>query len=178
MQRDYSSGNEITGVTYFVGTEIEHTPAYGKRTLFVVGTQDYNEVINIAKTNKVEHIYLGANMSFSLSELPYGTESEQHAWDELVSNLIAADFWVTLDFDIKYVTFVQESGYTEHRRFIPMISAKLPYINLLGYNACLKIDDTDFNVSNPGVWVHRVHTLTDPKVFTEWDQYTSDDIIK
>jgi hypothetical protein len=178
MQRDYSTGNDVTGVTYFTGVEIEHTPAYNKRTLFVVGAQSADEVIRIAHEQNVEHIYLGANMSFALSEIPYGTEQEQASWDSLVFALLKENFWVTLDFDIKYVTYVIESGYAEYRRFIPMISAKLPYINQLGYNACLKLDDTDFNVSNPGVWVHRVHTLMDPKVFTEWDQYTSDNIIK
>ena len=36
MKRDYDSGvNE--GVNFFVGTEVEHTPQYGKKTLFVVG---------------------------------------------------------------------------------------------------------------------------------------------
>lgn len=178
MNRNYDTGENITGITYFVGNEIEHTPAYGKRTLFVVGAQNPNEVINLAIKNNVDHVYLGANMSFELSELPYGTEQEQAIWDDLVFALLNKDFWVTLDFDIKYVTYVIECGYTEYRRFIPMISAKLPYIDQLGYNACLKLDDTGFATSNNGVWVHRVHTLKDPGVFTDWDQYTSDTIIE
>ena len=38
MKRDYVSG-EIDTVTYFTGTEVEHTPAYGMYTLFVTGVQ-------------------------------------------------------------------------------------------------------------------------------------------
>ena len=178
MERVYASGDNITGITYFVGNEIEHTPAHGKRTLFVVGTQSSREVVSIALANNVQHIYLGANQSFNLSVLPYGTEDEQKRWDELVLGCLDAGFQVTLDFDIKYATFILESGYQENYKFIPMISAKLPYINQLGYNACIKLDDSDFDASNPGVWVHNLHSLMDRSKFTSWDQYTSDTIIE
>ena len=39
MKRNYQSG-ETDAITFFVGIEIEHTPAYGMRTLFVVGEHD------------------------------------------------------------------------------------------------------------------------------------------
>jgi hypothetical protein len=58
-----------------------------------------------------------------------------------------------------------------------MISVKLPYIEQLGYNACLKIDDKDFDASNPGVWVHRVHDLKSKSLFTDWSKYTTDEIV-
>ena len=35
-------------VDFFVGTEVEHTPAFGRKTLFVVGVQDTSK-INILK---------------------------------------------------------------------------------------------------------------------------------
>ena len=41
----------------------------------------------------------------------------------------------------------------------------------------LKIDDKDFDASNPGVWVHRVHDLKTKEVFTDWSKYTTDEII-
>ena len=56
MKRDYTSSDNVTGVTYFIGTEIEHTPTYGMKTLFVVGMQRLEEVQELAKTNKVEAI--------------------------------------------------------------------------------------------------------------------------
>ena len=36
MKRVYDQGTE-ENVEYFVGTEVEHTPQYKKKTLFVVG---------------------------------------------------------------------------------------------------------------------------------------------
>jgi hypothetical protein len=48
----------------FVGTEVEHSPAYGQKTLFVVGIQE-NDLIEAAViAHKCTHIYFGANQSF------------------------------------------------------------------------------------------------------------------
>jgi len=166
MKRDYDSGvNE--SVNFFIGTEVEHTPKFGKKTLFVVGVQNFEDIVEHANKAGVDHIYIGANMSFEPNE----------AYDNMIFPLLKEGFWITLDFDIKDVEWVLESGYTEYNRFIPMISAKLPYISQLGYNACLKIDDKDFDATNPGVWVHRMHDLKEKAVFTDWSKYTTDEII-
>jgi hypothetical protein len=59
-----------------------------------------------------------------------------------------------------------------------MLSVKLPYIKQLGYNATLKIDDKDFEFSNPGVWCHSLHALQKRAVFTPWSKYTQDEVLK
>jgi hypothetical protein len=174
MKRVYDQGDDIENVQYFVGTEVEHTPAFNKKTLFVVGTRDVEEVIGIANLQGCKHIYCGANMSFNVTD---NTESQWQPWEAMVFPLLKEGFWVTLDVDVSQVEGLLETGFTEHNRFIPMISVKLPYIDLLGYNACLKIDDKDFDASNPGVWVHRVHDLKDRTLFTDWSKYTTDTII-
>ena len=51
-------------ISFFVGTEVEHTPAFGLRTLFVVGRQDPQIVLQEFDNNNCEHIYFGANQSF------------------------------------------------------------------------------------------------------------------
>ena len=45
MERVYDQGDNIKDVTMFVGTEVEHTPQYGKKTLFVVGVQNVDDVM-------------------------------------------------------------------------------------------------------------------------------------
>lgn len=178
MKRNYDDATNVNNVSLFVGKEIERTPAHGMETLFVVGT-DYtvDEIIDYAKEYQCRHIYLGANMSFSV-DLPNGTDEQNKAWDALVLGLLKADFWVTLDFENKYSDWVLECGYTEYRRFIPMVSVRIAYADQLGYNACIKIDDIDFDATNEGVWVHSLRKLMDRNVFTDWDQYTQDHIIK
>jgi hypothetical protein len=59
-----------------------------------------------------------------------------------------------------------------------MISVKLPYIKQFNYNATLKLDDIDFDSTNPGVWTHSLHKLMDRRKFTPWTDYSKDEVIK
>ena len=157
---------------FFIGTEVERSPAYGQRTLFVIGLQNPKEILARALNNNCPHIYLGANMSFN----PEGN-TEWKDWDFMLIELLKSDIWVTLDYDVKHHENVLEGGMTEYDTFIPMISIKLPYIKQLNYNACIKIDDKDFKATNPGVWCHSVHELQTRKTFTDWSKYTQDEVI-
>ena len=157
---------------FFIGTEVEKSPAYGQRTLFVVGYQPKEEILARALNNNCPHIYLGANQSFNPP-----TTDDWMAWDDLMIDLLKDGIWVTLDFDVSLLEQVLEGGMTEYDNFIPMISVKMPYMGQLGYNATLKLDDKDFKATNPGVWCHSLHELQDRKVFTDWTKYTKDEII-
>ena len=167
MKRAYDNGVK-DDVNFFVGTEIEHTPAYGKKTLFVVGLHNPDKVAKLAEEIDIDHIYLGANHSFNNTNLMY--------WEAVIVELLKRDFWVTLDFDYKYYNDIIDSLalWNEYDRFITQISVKLPYMSLLNYNTCVKIDDKDFRATNPGVWVHHLHDLQDRSKFTDWSQYTKD----
>jgi hypothetical protein len=172
MKREYEHGVE-TDVTYFVGTEVEHTPAYGKRTLFVVGVQPSDAVEELYLKHNCEHIYFGANMSFNITD---NTVEQWGPWEAMIRPLLDLGILVTLDVGVDQVEGLLETGFAERYNFIPMISVKLPYIQQLGYNACLKLDDRDMAATNPGVWVHRVHDLMSWDQYTSWDKYTSDNV--
>ena len=43
MKRDYTNG-QADNIIFFTGVEIEHTPAYGKKTLFVNGVQPVEDI--------------------------------------------------------------------------------------------------------------------------------------
>ncbi len=165
---------------FFIGTEVEHTPAYGQKTLFVIGLQNYKEILKRALNNSCGHIYLGANQSFQPNvgaAQDVRNEDNWRDWNFIIDSLLKENIWVTLDYDIDHHEEVLEEGWVESNTFIPIISVKLPYINQLNYNACIKIDDKDFKASNPGVWVHSVQDLQKRKVFTDWTKYTKDEII-
>lgn len=178
MERNYDTGKS-NNVEFFLGTEVEHTPAYGKKTLFVVGVHPNSTIENwLSKVTlkDVEHIYFGANMSFPNPKI---NDSETWSkWETMIQQCLDQGYWCTLDVDISSAEGLCEGGLVEHANFIPMISAKLPYINLLGYNATLKLDDKDFKASNPGVWCHSIHDLMDRNKFTNWAAYTKDEVVK
>ena len=160
-------------ISLFVGTEVEHTPAFGLKTLFVVGVQSVELIESSYKEHNCKHIYFGANQSFAPDSLDY-----YKPWDEMISYFLKKDYLCTLDFDAVDTEDVLEFGFTEYNNFIPMISVKLPYLQQLGYNATIKLDDKDFKATNPGVWCHSLHNLLDRKVFTDWSKYTQDEVVK
>jgi hypothetical protein len=174
MKREYDTGT-AEGITFFTGTEIERTPAFGMKTLFVVGVHNEQVVVELAREHNCTHIYFGANQSFQTNGV--NDIETWRPWEEMIQGCLDADFWCTLDFDVKETEGLLESGLTEYRRFIPQISVKLPYLTQLGYNATIKIDDKDFEASNPGVWCIPIGAVTQRKYFTNWDEYGKDEII-
>ena len=47
MKREYNIGT-AEDIKFFTGVEIEKTPAFGMRTLFVVGVQDFGAIHTLA----------------------------------------------------------------------------------------------------------------------------------
>ena len=175
MKRDYTDG-VANNITFFTGIEIEKTPAYGMKTLFVVGVHDDQIITTMAQNNDCTHIYFGANQSFKTD----GVNDAQNwrMWEDMIYVCLEQGYWCTLDLDVSEVEGLLESGLVEKQQFIPQISVKLPYLQQLGYNATIKIDDKDFKATNPGVWCHNLHDLLGRDKFTSWDQYGKDEIIK
>jgi len=162
-------------VQMFVGTEVEHSPAYGMKTLFVIGVQDPKNIVTAAQRNNCEHIYFGANQSFPN---PVVNDADTwHAWESMIGACLMHGAWCTLDLDLKSAEGLLEGSLIEHDRFIPMISVKLPYAKLYNYNTIIKIDDKDFQATNPGVWCHSLHDLKNRAVFTDWSKYSQDEVI-
>jgi hypothetical protein len=161
---------------FFVGNEVECTPALGWRTLFVVGyhTQDHIDRAlqdaNLANhPEPIRHIFFGANDSF------HPRTADQHtAWESVISTYLGRGFWCSLDIPFDQVAEFNEGGLCEHDRFIPIIKVPIPYTRLWNYNTCVKIDDRDFAATNPGVWVHQLHDLQRRSRFTAWSNYDKD----
>lgn len=165
--------DERQNVVFFTGYEVEHTIAYGMFTLFVVGTPPLEEILKLAKENEVQQIYFGTSQSFNPKSY-----NDWKTWDSRIRGCLNEGYWVTLDFDVQYAMNIHEDGWTEHDKFIPMISVKIPYIKLYNYNATVKIDDITWGKTNPGVWTHHLPSLMRKDKFTYWDQYTQDTEIK
>ena len=172
MKRDYDTG-ELDNVQFFIGTEIEHTPAFGLKTLFVTGIHPVDEIaLNL---NGAEHIFFGANHSFNPA---YNDYNGWKAWEEMIEFFLEKGYLCSLDIPLSAVEEFHDGSLNEHSNFIPQIRVPIPYIKLWNYNTMLKIDDKDFKATNPGVWSHSLHTLMDRKHFTDWSQYKNDKVLK
>ncbi len=161
------------GIAYFVGPEVEHTPAYSKKTLFVVGIQPVDEIVELAREHKTTHIFMGANHSFDSAVDAY--------WDKTITSLLDRGFWVTLDYQAHEHEKVLKSlnkGIWQSRLFVPLLSVRIPNIQMSSPNLTVKIDDIDFKATNPGVWCLHHHELTDSNRFTDWIEYGTDVVIE
>jgi hypothetical protein len=172
MKRDYSTGIE-EDINFFVGTEVEHTPAFGMRTLFVTGVQSGSDIQARALAYKCKHIFFGANHSFNPTDY-----KEHKEWEDMIMLFLKSDYLCSLDIPLNQVEEFNDGGLNEWNNFIPQIRIPIPYIKLWNYNTMLKIDDKDFKATNPGVWSHSLHTLMDRSKFTDWAQYKNDKIVK
>ena len=172
MKRDYESGVSDTPV-FFTGVEVEKTPAYGMKTLFVTGTHSCDIIQKHYEEEQCEHIFFGANHSFE----PLN-EEEWTSWERMIKAFLTAGKLCSLDIPINYAEEFLESSLTEFNNFIPQLRIPLPYVNQWNYNTMLKIDDKDFKATNPGVWCHNLHDLLDREKFTDWTKYGLDKVIK
>lgn len=166
MRRDYTDGVK-DNIQFFIGNEVEHTPAFGMKTLFVTGVQPVEHIaLNL---QGCEHIFFGANHSFN----PSGYD-EHKSWEDMISYFLNMDYLCSLDIPINQVEEFHEGGLCSYENFIPQIRVPIPYIKLWNYNTMLKIDDKDFKATNPGVWTHSLHELQDRSKFTPWRKYKND----
>ena len=180
MKRDYDSGESST-VTFFLGKEVEHTPAYGMNTLFVTGIQSTDDIERILgdknalldKSEHIHHIFFGANHSFDPKD-----NLDWQRWETMIIYFLDKGYLCSLDIPMSAVEEFHDGGLCDYDNFIPQIRVPIPYIKLWNYNTMIKIDDKDFKATNPGVWTHSLHELKDRARFTDWAQYKNDTVLK
>ena len=170
MDRDYKTGKSDS-VGVFSGYEVEHTPAFGKQTLFLARNDLYfDQIEDLAKKVKAEAIYFGANRSFMHN---HGTQINQ------MVRLLRKGYYVTIDYPYSVHNEVK-SRFKEiwkHEKFIPFCSIIFPKSED-DANLCVKVDDVDFNSTNPGVWTMTMDHFKQSAGFTSWNEYKQDEPIE
>jgi|TARA_B110000977_G_scaffold63448_1_gene86275 hypothetical protein len=169
MKRDYETGVSDTPI-FFTGVEVEKTPAFNMKTLFVTDVQNYNEIMKHYTNEQCEHIFFGANHSYN----PVTSDNFED-WDLMIRAFTDQGILCSLDIPSTInLEWFLDGGLVESDYFIPQLRVVVPYIKQWGYNAMIKIDDKDFKASNPGVWCHSLHDLMDREKFTDWSKYSLD----
>lgn len=155
--------------TFYVGPEVCQTTAYSKKTLFVVGEQPITKIKSMVDEYKTPHVFLGANRSFDSSTNPY--------WESTVRTLLNDGRFVSLEYPSSFhesLLNVLGEDIWKCRNFIPVLSVQIPKVSLSSVNLTVKIDDSNFNDTNPGVWCMNHQELTDSNRFTSWDELNTD----
>ena len=170
MKRTYSTGIK-KDVTVFSGIEVEHTPAYGKQTLFLARNDlTFDQIQECAVMSGAEAIYYGANRSYihgHYMQVPQIMKFLEHG------------YYVTVDYPFELHQMVGQKFALiwKHEKFIPFCSIIMPDSEE-DSSLCFKIDDIDFNKTNPGVWTMNMKDFKDKAGFTKWDEYIKDEPIE
>ena len=167
MDRDYKTGRSDS-VGIFSGYEVEHTPAYGKQTLFLARNDLYfDQILQLAQKVNAEAIYFGANRSFmhNIANTP-----------QLIKRLMRKGYWCTIDYQYSVHNEVKErfKEIWKEEKFIPFCSIIFPNSED-DDNLCIKVDDVDFNKTNPGVWTMTMDDFKQSSGFTSWEHYKQDE---
>lgn len=172
LTRTYANSNEMTA-DYFIGTEVEHTKMFGKRTLFVRGFKNYLDVIAQAKQHGVEHIFFGADHSYQ----PL-TQSQQLLWQMMIKHCLDAGYDCSLDIPQTHAYDFVACELQKNTRFHPQIYIKLQNIEHYNANTHIKIDDRNFAATNKGVWTVALDKIVNNDTLTEWNEYLNDEVIE
>lgn len=165
MQRSYANNISSSTVTKFIGTEVEKSPAYGLRTLFVTSDDCQYALSHEFDINNVNHVYLNANHSDPFN-IPI------HVLLLLQQNL-----------NVKYMTievFTREEFELianialEFDKILIMWSVAIPDVLSIGNRVTIKLDDSTFNHSNPGVYCMSALEFITNSHETKWNEYTQD----
>jgi hypothetical protein len=173
MKRDYETGS-ASDVRFFTGIEVEKTPAYGIKTLFVTGLNDPSIIRE--QLGEEEHIFFGANHSFDPASQKHSADYYEE-WEKMITPFLNDGLLCSLDIPLNATELFLEGPLVEYENFIPQIRVPIPYIKQWNYNTMLKIDDKGFEATNPGVWCHSLHDLMDRSKFTVWNDYKNDKIV-
>ena len=170
MKRIYSTGAK-KDVTVFSGIEVEHTPAYGKQTLFLARNDlTFDQIQECAVMANAEAIYYGANRSYihgHFMQVPQIMKFLEHG------------YYVTVDYPFELHQMVSQKFALvwKHERFIPFCSIIFPD-SAEDTSLYFKIDDSDFNKTNKGVWTMGMENFKSKAGFTKWDEYKQDEPIE
>lgn len=170
MKRDYDTG-EAEGIKYFIGVEVEKTPAFELKTLFVTDVQPTDEIEWWYNNEQCKHIFFGANHSFNPKVDDYDSWLQ---WEKMIYYFLDKDILCSLDIPLDKIATFHDSGFCEYNNFIPQIRVPIPHAKLWNYNTMVKIDDVGFKQTNPGVWCHSLHDLMAREKFTDWKAYGLD----
>lgn len=142
-------------MTFYIGPEVNHTPAYSKKTLFVEEYQQTKFIEETARQHKASHISLGASNSFDI----------HNDWNSQITALLDKGFAVTLQYPVElhYRVFMELSqSVLQSKSFIPLPIVRIVGMSEVNPNLTLKIDDQ----SGEGTWALHFHQLMDSNRFT------------
>lgn len=104
-------------INYYVGTELNYTPANGMQTVYTCQFKTADQIEEIAKANNAKHVRLGY----------LGTVQKNKLYNDVISELLVNGYKVSLEYQPHLEESLKELIDTKiwtHHNFIPLIKIK------------------------------------------------------
>ena len=153
-------------IDHYIESQPLALPSQGQPTLFVVGKPDAAKLMEVLKdTPDCQHIHFGAKSSMPV--LQFNDYEGWKLWEDYITYFLDQNYACVLELDVSCVAGLLEGGLVERHNFYPVVTVNIPYVNQLGYNAAVKIEDCDADRGHVRSWTHMLHDLQDRSKFTD-----------
>lgn len=150
---------------FYIGPEVEKTPAYGKRTLFITDVVENSKVEQYVRDNRIQHI------SIEVSE-----GNLDNKFSDLVTYLLDRNYFVTFKYPADSHAGVLETfspGVWQSRLFVPVLRVNVKSIETSNPNLTLSLRDETI-----GLWSLHYNDLLDSNRFTDDSEHERVEIIE
>jgi hypothetical protein len=155
---------------YIVGPEVEHTAAYGKKTLILNTIENLDLIDAVYDEMKCEHIYLELTYALRTSKTPTKTIAD---YKNLARRFLKRDITVTIDVpnDIagEFADLVKQ-----YKNCVLNVAIQLPDMHKLGDRVSMKFVGGEDGNKSGGVYVMDLDAIRKQKNFTPWSAYDVD----
>ena len=154
---------------YVLGPEVEHTHAYGKKTLIVNKIISVKEIEAIFDQFECEHVYF--EVTYALTQ----TNDKNKAikdYKKLARHFLAKGVTVTIDItpDLAH----KYADLTDNKKFVMNIAIEIPKMETLKDRVSLKFMAGEYENDNGGIYVAHLDDVRIKKNLTPWKAYDPD----
>jgi len=154
---------------YIIGSEIEKTAAFGKKTLIVNKITDCDTLDTMRKEFGCDHVYL--EVTYSL----HYNKNQNHVLKEykkIAQYFLKRGITVTIDIPSELAGWYADL--TDNKNFVMNVAIQIPDMHKLGDRVSMKfVGGEDWNESG-GVYVVDFDAIRSKKNFTPWSKYDDD----
>jgi hypothetical protein len=154
---------------YVLGPEVEHTDAFGKKTLIVNRIISPEEIQDIFDQYDCEHIYFEVSYALSQSK---NQSKVINDYKKLAKHFLGKGITVTVDCPTDLAH--NYADLTSNKNFVMNLAINIPHLHKLKDQISLKIMAGEYENDTGGIYVIHLDNVRKKKNFTPWKAYDKD----
>jgi hypothetical protein len=155
---------------YVMGDEVENTPAYGKKSLFITSVADYDLIEQMAKDHNIKQLYF--EFIWAIDNHPNAIPKVIKDFRKALKYFLDKGYLCGLDTPAEYAE--KFADLHKYKNLINNIAIDIPKLDKYNDNTVVKLRDAKFGGDNGGVYVTPLNKIMTDKNFTSWGDFGPD----